>query len=255
MSVSQMNTTEGVVERDVLLDQSNYARFRDFLKTKMVDEKVEDEAVEICFRVAKTVEMVEFTTPAGKEKVVEDEEARQKANKNRVDLYANMPEGTPTHILEKSKVEGKLADDRKKHSLGIKEGFTMIGNLLRKYIAPEMQATLNAATYDLWNAKCGEGTWDKMEGGTLAWIVSCYFASGSAGKPHLEYKLRNLIMMTAGMQASDPFEISIQLEKIRKLKMELEAEKLTADQIIEAIYREDFENLKQVEGLKVQEHS
>jgi len=182
MSVSQMNTTNGVVERDVLLDQSNYARFRDFFKTKMVDEKVEDEAVEICFRVAKTVEMVEFTTPAGKEKVVEDEEARQikaieknfvKANKNRVDLYANMPEGTPTQILEKSKMEGKLADDRKKHSLGIKEGFTMIGNLLRKYIAPEMQATLNAATYDLWNAKCGEGTWDKMEGGTLAWIVSC----------------------------------------------------------------------------------
>ena len=98
-----------------------------------------------------------------------------------------------------------------------------------------MQATLNAATYDLWNAKCGDGTWNKMEGGTLAWIVSCYFASGSAGKPHLEYKLRNLIMMTAGMQASDPFEISIQLEKIRKLKMDLKAEKLSADQILEAI--------------------
>jgi hypothetical protein len=47
------------------------------LKTKMVDDKIEDEAVEICFRVVKTVEMVEFTTPAGKKKVVEAEEARQ----------------------------------------------------------------------------------------------------------------------------------------------------------------------------------
>ena len=43
MSVNQMNTTNGVVVGDVLLDQSNYASFRDFLKTKMVDEKVEDE--------------------------------------------------------------------------------------------------------------------------------------------------------------------------------------------------------------------
>ena len=68
MSANQMNTTNGVVVREVLLDQSNYARFRDFLKTKMVDEKIEDEAVEICFRVVKTVEMVEFTTPAGKKK-------------------------------------------------------------------------------------------------------------------------------------------------------------------------------------------
>ena len=56
MSVNQMNTTNGVVVREVLLDQSNYARFRDFLKTKMVDEKIEDEAVEICFRVVKTVD-------------------------------------------------------------------------------------------------------------------------------------------------------------------------------------------------------
>jgi hypothetical protein len=152
-----------------------------------------------------------------------------------VDLVASLPDGTPTQVLEKSKHESKLADSRKTHSELVKKGFTMIGNLLRKYIAPEMQATLNAATYDLWSSKCGIGTWDKMEGCTLAWIVSCYFAAGSEGKPHLEYKLRNLIMMTAGMQASDPFEISIQLEKIRKLKLELETEKLTADQIIEAI--------------------
>ena len=41
--------------------------------------------------------------------------------------------------------------------------------------------------------------------------------------------------LNIGMQASDPFEISIQLEKIRKLKLELEAEKLTTNQIIEAI--------------------
>ena len=80
----------------------------------------------------------------------------------------------------------------------------------------------------MWNRYVGQDG----EGCTLAWIVGCYFAAGSEGKPHLEYKLRNLIFMTAGMQASDPFEISIQLEKIRKLKLELEAEKLTADQII-----------------------
>ena len=46
-----------------------------------------------------------------------------------------MPDGTPTQILEKSKVEGRLADDRKKHKIGIQEGFAMIGNLLRRYIA------------------------------------------------------------------------------------------------------------------------
>ena len=91
----------------------------------------------------------------------------------------------------------------------VKKGFIMISNLLRRYIAPEMQATLNAATHNLWSSKCGIGTWDKMEVCTLAWIVSYYFAAGSEGKPHLEYKLRSLIMTTAGMQASDPFEISI----------------------------------------------
>ena len=105
-------------------------------------------------------------------------------------------------MLEKSKHESKLADSRKTHSELVKKGFTMIGNLLRRYIATEMQATLNAATYDLWSSKCGIGTWDKMEGCTLAWIVSCYFAAGAEGKPHLEYKLRSMIMMTAGMQAS-----------------------------------------------------
>jgi len=80
-------------------------------------------------------------------------------------------------------------------------------------------------------------SWGKMAGCTLAWIFNCYFEAGAEGKPHLEYKLRNIIMMTENMKASDPFEISIQLEKIRKMKLELEAENLTAGQIIEAIYK------------------
>ena len=210
----------------------------------MEEDKVEDVSVEICFRVVKTVEMVEFTTPARNKAALEEEEERQltaieenfvRINKTRVDLYEAMPDGTATQALEKNKVESKLAEDRKTHLERVKKGFTTIGNLLRRCIAPEMQATLNAATHNLWSSKCGIGTWDKMEGCTLAWIVSYYFAAGSEGKPHLEYKLRSLIMTTAGMQASDPFEISIQLEKIRKLKLELEAENLTADQIIEAI--------------------
>jgi len=171
MSVIQMNTTNGVVVRDVLLDQSNYAEFRDFIKRKMEEEKIEDKSVEICFRVVKTVEMVEFSTPARKKVALEEEETRQlaaieenfvKINKTRVDLYATMPEGTPTQILEKTKVEGKLADDRKIHAELLLKGFTAIGNLLWKYIAPEMQATLNAATHNLWSSKCEIGAWDKM---------------------------------------------------------------------------------------------
>ena len=244
MSVNLMNTTNGVVAREVLLGQGNYTEFRDFLKTKMEDDKIEDEAVEICFRVVKTVEMVEFTTPARKKTVLEAEEARQlaaieenfvKINKTRVDIHEAMPDGTPTQMLEKNKVESKLAEDRKTHSELVKKGFTAIGNLLRRYIAPEMQATLNAGTNGLWNEKCCIATWEKMAGYTLAWIFSCYFATGAEGKPHLEYKLRSMIMMTASMKASDPFEISIQLEKIRKMELELEAENLTAGKIIETI--------------------
>ena len=107
MSVNLMNTTNGVVVRDVLLDQSNYAEFRDFIKTKMEEDKVEDVSVEICFRVVKTVEMVEFTTPARKNAALEEEEERQltaieenfvRINKTRVDLYETMPDGTlPRH--------------------------------------------------------------------------------------------------------------------------------------------------------------
>ena len=107
MSVIQMNTTNGVVVRDVLLDQSNYAEFRDFIKRKMEEEKIEDKSVEICFRVVKTVEMVEFTTPARKNAALEEEEERQltaieenfvRINKTRVDLYEAMPDGTlPRH--------------------------------------------------------------------------------------------------------------------------------------------------------------
>ena len=132
-------------------------------------------------------------------------------------------------------IESKLADSRMLHRELVNKGFTAIGNLLRKYISTEMIATLNAATFGLWSSKCGVGTWEKMAGCTLAWIFNCYFAAGAEGKPHLEYKLHSMIMMTANMKASDPFEISIQLEKIRKLKQELEAEDLTAGQIIEAI--------------------
>ena len=77
MSVNQMNTTNGVLVRDVLLDQSNNAEFRDFIKRKMEEEKIEDKSVEICFRVVKTVEMVEFSTPARKKAALDAEEARQ----------------------------------------------------------------------------------------------------------------------------------------------------------------------------------
>ena len=143
MSVNLMNTTNGVVVRDVLLDQSNYAEFRDFIKTKMEEDKVEDVSVEICFRVVKTVEMVEFSTPARKKAALEAEEARQlaemevsfvKLNKAQVDLVASFPDGTPTQVLEKSKHESKLADSRKTHSELVKKGFTMIeGNPHLKY--------------------------------------------------------------------------------------------------------------------------
>ena len=73
----------------------------------MEEDKVEDVSVEICFRVVKTVEMVEFTTPARNKAALEEEEERQltaieenfvRINKTRVDLYEAMPDGTlPRH--------------------------------------------------------------------------------------------------------------------------------------------------------------
>jgi hypothetical protein len=123
----------------------------------MEEEKIEDEAAEICFRVVKTVEMVEFTTPARKKAALEAEEARQlaeieknfvKANETRVDMNEALPDGTPSQQIEKNKVESKVADDRKIYLDLVKKGFTAIDNLLtaicnllRRYISTEMLAT------------------------------------------------------------------------------------------------------------------
>ena len=80
------------------MNQGNYTEFRDFIKTKMEEDKVEDEAVEICFRVARTVEMVEFTTPARKKTALEAEENFVKATQTRVDMADGLPNGTPPQV-------------------------------------------------------------------------------------------------------------------------------------------------------------
>jgi hypothetical protein len=78
---------------------------------KEEENKVEDEAILICFRIPAAVEVIEFTTTprenaalAAEEalKIAEMEESFVRCNKAQVNLVSAMPDGTPIQVLEKN---------------------------------------------------------------------------------------------------------------------------------------------------------